>query len=502
MTTKAPASLLTTKLKGIAAAILRILQDKLDEYVSVKDFGAVGDGVADDTTKLTAALNSGAKFIYVPQGTYKITSSINIAANDITVYGPGVISVAANDIYTFNVTGNNNVIHRLKIINAGTFGVSDTTVFPKAAGVFISGNNNVVEGCVIEKLVNGVLISGPNPNQCVGNRVINNQIAVLPFDFGANKGWPNDGILSFYALNSVISGNTVAVYTAPGALALTGTAYTFARGAIICDISSENNLVSTNTCGEGFLATMHNERGVGNVLTNNKAYKGYLCTIVGGSGRIEYNQVFAPTFIADQGLLNAAITMIGDAIVVGNAITCSDAQVPAIQLQGNGNNYRISNNTIRGTYKHGIVGNHKQDLYIESNTLEGTYTAGINTGCVAPEIGRVFIRGNSCSGTYVNAVVGTPLLSAMIANNSFTNSTGDTITVSGSSDDVTISGNDLSTINAATYAVKLGFTGADRYAIVSSNNMLGHTVAVAANFSEFTTHQLVANNINNTTVAL
>lgn len=477
---------------------------KLRQFVSIKDapYNAVGDGVADDTAAIQAALNSGAKFIYIPLGTYKITANLNIASNDVTVYGPGVISIAAHNVYGFNITGNSNVIYRIKIVNAGAFTLTDIAVFPKAAGVFISGSNNVVEGCVIENLVNGVLVSGPNPNQCVGNRVINNKIAVRPFNYGANKGWPNDGVLSFFAISTVIQGNTVGVYTAPGALVLTGTAYTFARGAIICDISSENNLVSTNTCGEGFLATMHNERGTGNVLVNNKAYKGDLCTIVGGSGRIEYNQVIGPAYRADQGILNAAITMIGDAIIVGNAITCNDAQVPAIQLQGNGNNYRISNNTIRGTYKHGIVGNHKQDLYIESNTLEGTYTAGINTGCVAPEIGRVFIRGNSCSGTYVNAVVGTPLLSAMIANNSFTNSTGDTITVSGSSDEITIAGNDLATINAATYAVKLGFTGANRYAIISSNNMLGHTVAVAANFSEFVSHQLVTNNLNNTTAAL
>ena len=36
--------------------------------INVKDFGAVGDGVADDTASLQAALDSGSPTIYFPQG--------------------------------------------------------------------------------------------------------------------------------------------------------------------------------------------------------------------------------------------------------------------------------------------------------------------------------------------------------------------------------------------------------------------------------------------------
>lgn len=44
--------------------------------VNVKDVGAVGDGVADDTAALEAAIDSGAKSIFFPRGTYKIVSPI------------------------------------------------------------------------------------------------------------------------------------------------------------------------------------------------------------------------------------------------------------------------------------------------------------------------------------------------------------------------------------------------------------------------------------------
>jgi hypothetical protein len=67
----------------------RTVQAKLRESVSVKDFGAVGNGVADDTVAIQAAMSSGAKGVYFPQGTYKVTAQITVPPN-VTVTGAGV----------------------------------------------------------------------------------------------------------------------------------------------------------------------------------------------------------------------------------------------------------------------------------------------------------------------------------------------------------------------------------------------------------------------------
>jgi hypothetical protein len=55
---------------------------------SVKDFGAVGDGVADDTAAIQAALNSSASAIYVPQGIYRVTANLTRSGNTL-LYGDG-----------------------------------------------------------------------------------------------------------------------------------------------------------------------------------------------------------------------------------------------------------------------------------------------------------------------------------------------------------------------------------------------------------------------------
>ena len=63
------------------SAVATTAQTKMRETISVKDFGAVGDDVADDTTKIQAAINYANTIggdVYFPAGIYKITNGLTI----------------------------------------------------------------------------------------------------------------------------------------------------------------------------------------------------------------------------------------------------------------------------------------------------------------------------------------------------------------------------------------------------------------------------------------
>ena len=60
--------------------------------IDVRNHGAVGDGVANDTAALQAAINAGIaneKDVFIPAGTYKITSTLIVASTSIRIYGSG-----------------------------------------------------------------------------------------------------------------------------------------------------------------------------------------------------------------------------------------------------------------------------------------------------------------------------------------------------------------------------------------------------------------------------
>lgn len=68
----------------ISGAVGRTVHQKLQDLVSVRDFGATGDGTTDDTTAIQAAIyyaqtNGGC--VYLPAGIYIISSSLNVQIN-------------------------------------------------------------------------------------------------------------------------------------------------------------------------------------------------------------------------------------------------------------------------------------------------------------------------------------------------------------------------------------------------------------------------------------
>jgi len=96
--------------QGGTGAVTTNVQAKLRESVSVKDFGAIGDGTTNDTTAIQNAINyagtvNGAT-VYFPTGTYKVTSTLTMR-DYVTLKGdsglyPGsskIVSTASNIFY-------------------------------------------------------------------------------------------------------------------------------------------------------------------------------------------------------------------------------------------------------------------------------------------------------------------------------------------------------------------------------------------------------------------
>lgn len=89
--------------------VQRTLQAKLDDMASVKDFGATGDGVTDDTDAINRALfqllcrennTQTRRSLFFPAGVYRITDSINVPPF-VKIYGEG----SDSSVFKLDVSG-------------------------------------------------------------------------------------------------------------------------------------------------------------------------------------------------------------------------------------------------------------------------------------------------------------------------------------------------------------------------------------------------------------
>jgi len=155
--------------QGGTGAVNRSVQDKLQESVSVKDFGAVGDGVTDDTAAIQAAIdyaktqiNADNRYplvtatVFFPAGQYKIASGssltisrgVSLFGNSSSVvkiiHGGGSVPCITTDT---GVTSNTNIqIKEIEIYGAGagtTYGIylNDAIYNVKLEGVIVTNCN-------------------------------------------------------------------------------------------------------------------------------------------------------------------------------------------------------------------------------------------------------------------------------------------------------------------------------------------------------------------------
>ena len=140
------ASSLVTYLPAGTNAVATTVQTKLREVVSVKDFGAKGDGTTNDTTAFQNALTylSGGGELYIPSGTYIYTTTLNMSIKGLTVRGCGKTS-----LLQFNGTGNCIEIKAADLASTKTAVTLDN--------FWVSGNVNATNGIYINYWTNWTL---------------------------------------------------------------------------------------------------------------------------------------------------------------------------------------------------------------------------------------------------------------------------------------------------------------------------------------------------------
>ena len=161
----------------------RSLTAKLRDTVSVKDFGAVGDGNADDTVAIQAAIDSG-KPAYVPAGTYKISATLNLNNGYKALIGdaslPAIVKTTAGPAIRIGTTTGAVLNEYSRVENLYLRCTAGTPSFtaspgPNEAGVVLDGSSSSMSAAVANARVYNVRVGdwpcGFYTNDVVGCRI-------------------------------------------------------------------------------------------------------------------------------------------------------------------------------------------------------------------------------------------------------------------------------------------------------------------------------------------
>jgi hypothetical protein len=214
-------------LQSGAGAVATTVQAKLRETVSVKDFGAVGDGVADDTAAIQNAFSYGGplyKTIYFPAGKYKTTSALTFSgAGGIWMEGAGgggtdaAIYPSGSGYTALTINGGVNVLNVTLYGGANTINGLYLNGFVLSTANKIRINNFNGFGLRIDKCFDS-LIENVSIELCGNNNTTTlNTFAYKNYAFGMFDAGDTCNMTHILRLQ-VEQANTSAIYISPNTL--------------------------------------------------------------------------------------------------------------------------------------------------------------------------------------------------------------------------------------------------------------------------------------------
>lgn len=329
-----------------AAAARATLGVPSSTMVDVRDFGAVGDGVTDDTAAVQAAINSvaGSATIFFAKGNYLLGQITTGVKNEITFLGSGYraswLTVKSGTNADFIVFGDGATytagcrVQGLRI-NGNSAGNSSGSLVR-----FRSTEDNAVAQCYLsDAKEHGIKFDGNGTQAANYLRVLDNYIV-------GNKGHGIYALNQAYGLKAI--GNTIA-----------GNGKSPAGGAGITMSSNDGHVILGNTFDENshsvYLYAVSDTTVVGNFLQNQDRH-GVL--LDGGSiyNKIAENYILNPS----NGTANTyAGVVVNDSthndifanLIWARTVVASDG----VKESGTSDNNDIRENRIRNTVTNPIV---------------------------------------------------------------------------------------------------------------------------------------------------
>lgn len=163
---------------------------KLSETISVKDFGAVGDGVTNDAAAIQAAATAASgKVLFFPPGSYVVNDGFSMSGNNSHIIGYGATLIYNKTSSTYNhcvrLSGNNCSISGLRVRSPVGLVRNDTGFAISVGTVGTTTQNVTVRDCIIESIASAAIwFSNVRYAKAVGNTIFDCKADGIHFSDG------------------------------------------------------------------------------------------------------------------------------------------------------------------------------------------------------------------------------------------------------------------------------------------------------------------------------